>query len=29
MTFDQVLAGFAAIGLLAYLTLVLLKPERF
>ncbi|ODT00479.1 MAG: potassium transporter TrkH [Erythrobacter sp. SCN 62-14] len=29
MTFDQALSGFAAIGLLAYLTLVLLKPERF
>ncbi|ETI63063.1 ATPase [Sphingobium sp. C100] len=29
MTFDLVLAGLIALGLLAYLTAVLLKPERF
>lgn len=29
MTFDQALAGLVALGLLAYLTAVLLKPERF
>ncbi|WP_188773029.1 K(+)-transporting ATPase subunit F [Novosphingobium endophyticum] len=29
MTFDLVLAGLVALGLLAYLTAVLLKPERF
>lgn len=29
MTFDLVLAGLVAIGLLGYLTTVLIKPERF
>ena len=29
MTFDLALVGFVALGLLAYLTLVLLRPERF
>ncbi|QZP08926.1 potassium-transporting ATPase subunit F [Caenibius sp. WL] len=29
MTFDLALAGIAALGLLAYLTLVLIRPERF
>lgn len=29
MTFDLVLAGLVAIGLLGYLTAVLIKPERF
>ena len=29
MTFDLALAGIAALGLLVYLTLVLIRPERF
>ncbi len=29
MTFDLALTGIAALGLLAYLTLVLIRPERF
>ncbi len=29
MTFDLVLVGLVAIGLLAYLTAVLIRPERF
>ena len=29
MTFDLALVGLVALGLLAYLTLVLLRPERF
>ena len=29
MTFDLILVGFVALGLLAYLTAVLLRPERF
>ncbi|ROT95370.1 K(+)-transporting ATPase subunit F [Altererythrobacter sp. FM1] len=29
MTFDLVLAGLVALGLLGYLTAVLIKPERF
>ena len=29
MTFDLILAGLVALGLLAYLTAVLLQPERF
>ena len=29
MTFDLVLVGLIAIGLLVYLTAVLLRPERF
>ena len=29
MTFDLVLAGIAALGLLVYLTAVLIRPERF
>lgn len=29
MTFDLVLAGLVALGLLIYLTVVLLRPERF
>ena len=29
MTFDLALAGLVALGLMAYLTAVLIKPERF
>ena len=29
MTFDLVLAGLGALGLLAYLTAALIQPERF
>lgn len=29
MTFDLVLAGIVAFGLLIYLTAVLIRPERF
>jgi K+-transporting ATPase KdpF subunit len=29
MTFDLLLAALVALGLLVYLTIVLLKPERF
>lgn len=29
MTFDLVLAGLVALGLLIYLTAVLIRPERF
>ncbi len=29
MTFDLILVGLVALGLLAYLTAVLLQPERF
>jgi len=29
MSFDLVLAGLVTLGLLAYLTAVLLRPERF
>ena len=29
MSFDLVLAGLVTLGLLAYLTAVLLQPERF
>jgi K+-transporting ATPase KdpF subunit len=29
MTFDQALSGLVALGLLTYLTAVLIKPERF
>lgn len=29
MTFDLVLAGLVALGLLVYLTTVLIRPERF
>ena len=29
MTFDLMLVGLVALGLLAYLTAVLLRPERF
>lgn len=29
MTFDLVLSAIVALGLLAYLTAVLIKPERF
>jgi len=29
MSFDLVLAGLTALGLLAYLTAVLIRPERF
>jgi len=29
MTFDLALAGVVALGLLAYLTAVLIRPERF
>lgn len=29
MTFDLVLAGIVALGLLFYLTAVLIRPERF
>ena len=29
MTFDLILVGLVALGVLAYLTLVLLRPERF
>jgi K+-transporting ATPase KdpF subunit len=29
MTFDLILAGLVALGLLAYLTAVLIRPERF
>lgn len=29
MTFDLVLVGLVAIGLLVYLTAVLIRPERF
>ena len=29
MSFDLVLAGITAFGLLAYLTAVLIRPERF
>jgi hypothetical protein len=29
MSFHLVLAGLAALGLLAYLTAVFIKPERF
>lgn len=29
MTFDLILAGLVALGLLAYLTAVLIHPERF
>ncbi|MFM7349711.1 K(+)-transporting ATPase subunit F [Erythrobacter sp. NE805] len=29
MTFDLLLAALVALGLLAYLTVVLLRPERF
>ena len=29
MTFDLALAGAAALGLLGYLTAVLIRPERF
>ncbi|WP_119083525.1 K(+)-transporting ATPase subunit F [Altererythrobacter sp. B11] len=29
MMFDLVLAGLTAVGLLAYLTFVLIRPERF
>ena len=29
MTFDLLLAALVAFGLLAYLTFVLLRPERF
>ena len=29
MSFDLVLAGITALGLLAYLTAVLIRPERF
>ncbi len=29
MTFDLALAGLVAIGLLVYLTVVLIRPERF
>lgn len=29
MTFDLVLAGIVALGLLGYLTAVLIRPERF
>ncbi|HAD17325.1 MAG TPA: K(+)-transporting ATPase subunit F [Erythrobacter sp.] len=29
MTFDLILVGLVGLGLLAYLTAVLLRPERF
>lgn len=29
MTFDLIFAGLVALGLSAYLTAVLIKPERF
>ncbi|MCP9223287.1 K(+)-transporting ATPase subunit F [Erythrobacter sp. LQ02-29] len=29
MTFDLILVGLVALGLLAYLTAVLIRPERF
>lgn len=29
MTFELALAGLVALGLMAYLTAVLIKPERF
>jgi K+-transporting ATPase KdpF subunit len=29
MTFDLALSGLVAIGLLVYLTVVLIRPERF
>ncbi len=29
MTFDLAIAGLVAIGLLVYLTVVLIRPERF
>ncbi|MBB3035075.1 K(+)-transporting ATPase subunit F [Alteriqipengyuania lutimaris] len=29
MTFDLILVGLVALGLLGYLTTVLLRPERF
>ena len=29
MSFELVLAGITALGLLAYLTAVLIRPERF
>lgn len=29
MTFDLALAGLVALGLLVYLTVVLIRPERF
>lgn len=29
MTFELAIAGLAALGLLAYLATVLIKPERF
>lgn len=29
MTFDLILVGLVALGLLAYLTVILLRPERF
>ena len=29
MTFDLILVGIVALGLLVYLTFVLLRPERF
>ncbi|WP_459789514.1 K(+)-transporting ATPase subunit F [Alteriqipengyuania sp. 357] len=29
MTFDLILVGLVALGLLVYLTAVLLRPERF
>lgn len=29
MTFDLVLGGLTALGLLAYLVIALLRPERF
>jgi len=29
MTFELMLAAFVALGLLVYLTIVLMKPERF
>lgn len=29
MTFELMLAAFVALGLLVYLTFVLMKPERF
>ncbi len=29
MTFDLILVGLVGLGLLAYLTVILLRPERF
>ena len=29
MTFDLILVGLVGLGLLAYLTVILMRPERF